>query len=317
MEYASLKGINSLSEPLLSDQLETNCLAFFQQAFLNAGAFFNVQIPTTGVYGGHWHGLRPVKDPNYTDGQVWQGARKDWVWETGINYAVQPIRVSGVYLDGVFRPISGTGYTHHVDYPNGRVIFDNPISTGTAVTCEYSYRWHQWYTADALWWQEAQLDSFRVDSPQYSLWASGDWSVLSQNRVQLPAVVVEASPQTSRYPLQIGSLVARTSQEILFHILCEHPWDRKQLHDAITAQWKKRLLGFDKGRLLEEGRFPLNYDGSPNSSGLMYPDLIKGSGEGGFFWKQIRLEDMRSYDYRRFGRVLYCIVRATCEVDMP
>lgn len=310
--HTQLKGVDSVFDSLLSDQLEANLVGFFQWAFLGAGGFFNVSIPQSGVYGGREHQLRPVSDPYYDDGQVWEAFRKDWVWETGIECEHQPIRVSGVFVNGAFVPASGLT----IDYPHGRVIFDTPISPTSVVNCEYSYRLFQTYTADSEWWQKIQTGSFRVDDSHFLQRGSGEWDVLSQNRVQLPAVIIEAVPNVqSRTGLEIGGSLQVVEQDVLFHVLAEDRFYYKWLHDAITSQNHKRLIGFDKNAALEANAFPLDSYGEPAEGGLMYPDLVKPSGEGGFGWRQIRIEGVKSVDQPRMGSVHHCTIRMRLGVD--
>lgn len=311
--HTQFKGLKNVNDSLQSDQLEANILGFYGWASLGAGGFFNVSIPTSGVYGGNEHQLRPVTDPYHQPGQVWEGFRKDWVWESGVEYSVQPIRVSGVYVDGDFLPLnSGV----HVDYPNGRVTLENAVNPTGAVTCEYSYKLYQWYSADNTWWEQVQMNSFRVDDSQFLQMGSGAWDVLAENRIQLPAVIVEAVPRADRRPFELGSLVQITRQDVLFHILAEDRFRFKWMHDAITAQQETRMQGFNKNLMLANDAFPLDYNGEPKASGLMYPDLIQPTGNGGFYWTQIRCQNMRSQDQRRLGSLHYCTVRGTFEMDL-
>ena len=307
----SFKGVYNLGDSLLSDQLESNLFSFLSWATLGIGGFSNVTIGASGAYGGQPSLLRPVEDPNYVSGQVWEGFRKDWVWETGVNYPYQPIRVSGVYVNGTFQPVSGVGpYAHTVNYPNGQIVFNNPISPSSTVRAEFSYRTVQYYTADTPWWQELQTNSLRNDDPQFLQQGSGAWSTDAQNRVQLPAVVIEAVPNSSRRPLEIGDLAAIVRQEVRFHILSEDRPNMKALHDILTFQWQKRLNSFDKNQILANDKYPLDMNGFVTPSGLMYPQMTSQ-----FPWAQIRFMDMRSREQPRLGSIRYATVIATCEVD--
>lgn len=315
MGLTRFHNVNFWGESLLSDQLEANLYLYFNWGCLGIGGFTNVVVPTSGVYGGNAHQLRLSEDMNYEEGQVWEGFRRDWVWETGIDYQYQPIHVSGVYVNGDFVPVSSTGiYAHKIDYPNGRVIFNAAIPANSTVTCEYSYRACHWTTADSPWWREVQQNSLRVDDPQFMAYGSGAWSTLSQNRIQLPAVIIEATPNSQRYGTQLGG-GQTVSQEVNFHVLTESHADRKFLHDLITNQWWSRLNGFDKNTML----FPLDADGSPVPSSVMYPDLIKPVEEGGYGWRQIRCMNMQSYaPPSRVTAPLYtATVRGLFEVDLP
>jgi hypothetical protein len=313
----TLKGVDNIGDSLLSEQLECNALAFFSWGLLGIGGFFNVNIPQSGAYGGDFSRLRLSEDPNYSVGQVWEGFRKDWVWESGVEFTSQPTAISGVFVDGqYYNPADTGGYGHLVDYPNGRIIFASPIDSGSTVTCEYSYRLWQWYTQDVPWWEEIQFNSYRVDSPQFLQYGSGAWSILAENRVQLPAVIVEAVSRTDRKPFEIGSEAVTVRQDLLFHILAETPTDRKTMHDIITEQYQKRIQGFDKNLMFDADAYPLTADGAIASGAMCYPDLIQPTGDGGFFWTQIRFADTRSVDQGRILPFYWATVRAVMEVDI-
>lgn len=317
--HTSFHNVSEIGRALLSEQLETNLTSWFNWCFLGIGGFFNVRVPTSGYFGGDMHRLRRVEDPYYQAGQVWQGFRHDWVWETGVEYPQQPIRVSGVYVNSAFYPSSTTGaYKHHVNYPLGRVVFDSPISPTSLVACEYSYRYVQFTTPNVPWWREIQQDSFRVDDSQFGQVGSGAWAMLAQNRIQLPAVVVEVQPNAKRKGLQLGGGDI-VSQDVVFHVIAETPWDRNQLHDTITFQWQKRIIAFEKNWMADSGCYPLDENGTPVSGAKMYPDLVKATGEGGFGWQQIRFKEFTGFPVpKEVTAPLYvCKVRGTFEIDMP
>jgi hypothetical protein len=317
--HTSFRGVSDWGESLLSDQLEANLVSFFSWASLGAGGFFDVRIPSSGAYGGDMHRLRRAEDPNYDAGQVWEAFRKDWVWESGVENPRQPIRVSGVYVGGTFHPATGVGpYAHTVDYPHGRVVFASGLPANSVVTCEYSYRGCQWVPGDSPWWREVQTNSLRVDDGQFLSYGSGAWSTLSQSRVQLPAVVVEATPNARRHGTALGGGNTVT-QEVQFHVLAETPYERKFLHDLVAYQWQKRLVAYDRNLVFALNRFPLDENGSPSPSGLMYPSLIKPSGEGGCGWERhIRFVEVQSTQPPRSSAPLYtAVVRGLFEVDLP
>jgi len=96
-DYLKFKGITNIGNVLLMNELENNLKSFFDWAMLQGvGAWQDVDMSVSDVYTGDFSVLRAVKDGSYTDGQVWQGARKDWVWETGVNYVV-PKETGEVY----------------------------------------------------------------------------------------------------------------------------------------------------------------------------------------------------------------------------
>jgi hypothetical protein len=139
--YTRLKGIQNINDSTLCDQLESNLIEFFNWGLLCIGGFANAATGVVGVVGGDVSRLRPVIDPGYTDGQVWEGFRQNWVWESGIEYPVQPVQVSGVYVNGMFYPSNSVGqYAHHVNYPWGRIVFDTALPLTSVVQANYSYR---------------------------------------------------------------------------------------------------------------------------------------------------------------------------------
>jgi hypothetical protein len=126
--YTTLKGVGRYGETTLSSHIEDGTVGFFNWALLEAGAFFNVSIPTSGIYGGDSHKLRLVDDPNYTAGQVWEGFRSNWIWESGVFSDDPPVNISGVHIGGAFyatrstHPNYNASYAHYIDYANGRVV---------------------------------------------------------------------------------------------------------------------------------------------------------------------------------------------------
>jgi hypothetical protein len=292
--HTSLKGVSQIGDAQISVQLETNIVHFLQWAFLGLGDFAVVEHNASGYFGGDMSRLRPARDPNYTDGQVWEGFRRDWVWETGVECGYQPIRVSGVWVNSSFYPISETGvYKHSVDYPNGRVIFTDAINPSSVVQASFAYRRTHFTTASTPWWRQLQAYSMRVDDPQFLQTASGAWATLSQNRMQLPAVVVEAVPGVVQKPLAMGGGV-EYHQPIAFHIITELHHDRNQLHDILVRQWQKRINKYDLNQVITSGVYPLDADGAPNPSGLMYPDLV--SYEGGYGENTFWVANVASYE---------------------
>jgi|TARA_R110002051_G_scaffold311228_2_gene384909 hypothetical protein len=283
--YTSLKFIDSVGKTTLSQQLQDNLVEFFSWGLIDKGGFFNVNIPAVGLYGGNKHQLRLVDDPNYTAGQVWEGYRNNWVWESGLSTVTQPIAISGVFVGGSFHPATGVGaHAHHIDYPNGRIIFDSAISTTNTVTAEYSYKWIKVTAANATpWFREVQYRADRLDSSHFSNTGSGDWSQLGQTRLQLPAIGIEIVPRRSFKPLELGGLSQWTYTDVLFHILTEDEFTRNKLVDIVSFQQEKTIYMFDVDKIAQSGRFPLDYRGmlsekSVASGALNYPNLVTVSG---------------------------------------
>lgn len=313
-DYTQFKGVTALGDSLISDQFEANLVAFFNWSFLQVAGFFNVTFPAPGT------SLRVVSDPDYNLGQVWEGYRKDWVWETGVPCGTEylPIAISGVWVNGVFQP-PGSGY--FIDYPLGRVVFAGSgiAATGT-VAVEYSFRRVTMATSDVEWFQNLQFDTLDLAGSQLAQFeevASGAWNVLAVNRVQLPAIVVEAVNRVRMTGLEIGSGARVHEQDILFHILAETPFDRKQLHDICINQWQHRFVLFDKNAIEDANAWPLDANGSPVANPLNYPQLIAPTGQGGYWYRICYISDMKSEPQTSLPPLYRATCRGTFEVDIP
>jgi hypothetical protein len=305
-------GVSSWGATLLNTELENNLKCFLDWAFLGIGAWSNVQIPTTGMYGGSWHQLIPVNDPAYTDGTVWQSARKDWVYETGICYSGgSPTVVNGVYINNVYKGTGDATFAHTYNFPDGRVIFNNPVASSVSVSLNYSYRNVQVYIADqAQWWTELQYNSLRVDSNHFSAAVSGDWSILSNHRVQLPAVVIETVPRRKSSGYELGASSLQVKQDVLFHILAETRWERNQLLDIFSLQNDKDIWLFDSDQITIDGTFPLDYRGMLVSGGRMYSDLIEI-----YKWQKCTFTNTQIVEVKTYNPTIYeGAVRTTCDI---
>ena len=312
--YTKFNKVSHIGNTLLSSEIENNMKWFLDWAFLGIGGWSNVTMPTSGAFGGTFDTLRLVNDPSYSNGQVWEGARKDWVWETGSSYeGYDPIQISGVYVNGVLKGTGDATYGHHYNYPLGRVVFDNPISTTDTVKVEYSYRNVQVYVADeAPWWDELQYNSLRVDDTYYSSTGSGSWGILANHRVKMPAIVLETVPRRRFKPYQLGDTSQFVQQDIVFHIVGENRWWRNQLVDILSYQIDSQLWLFKTDTLIGSGAYPLDYRGMKVSSPLNYDDVVNTPQYRYLLARMTNMSitEMESYD----ARLHEGTVRATLEV---
>ena len=103
-EHLKLNKIDNMGDSTLTPLLGDNIIEFFDWAFLDRGGFFNIKIPTSGHYGGDKHKLRLVDDPRYTKGQVWEGFRSNWVWQSGVSTTDQPNTITKIKPDAATYP---------------------------------------------------------------------------------------------------------------------------------------------------------------------------------------------------------------------
>jgi hypothetical protein len=283
-------------------------------SFLELGAFANITIPTSGIYGGYHHKLYHQDDPNYASGQVWQGFRQDWVWETGLSSSYQPIDISGVYVDGTFVP---TGSAVRVEYPNGRVVFTTAV-TGADVQLNYSYRHVQVSDSDSNSWFRSLYIESRSDDSHLSQIGSGEYDIYQQVRTQLPAVIIELVPVRKTLPYQLGDLTNWTYQNVMFHVIGSNVHEARHVADILFQQRDRGIRLFNVNSAGTGNVFPLDIYGSRASGAAMYPTLTAPTAQGGYLWKIARLTNTTIQSIGQVGPDLFeYAVRTDLELILP
>jgi hypothetical protein len=271
-------GIDNTQDATLSNILLDNFIQFYDWGFLDKGGFNNISRPSSGMYGGSKHILKPVDDPNYSANQVWQAFRQNWVWETGVSKTTQPTQISGVYRGNTFLPFSynatsgyyiGSGYT--IDYPNGRVIFNSPIPATSVVSLNYSYKWASVQRAEGVPFFRQIQNGFRLD--QNFLTGSGDWVQLGQTRVQLPAVFVESPKKRTYDPYQLGG-GQWANTDIVVYVMSDKQSTCVDILDMISYQNDRDIKLFNTNSVSKSGDIAINYNGNLVDKSNRYPDLI-------------------------------------------
>lgn len=290
VNYTKLKFLNNIREKDLLSEIESNLKLFLDWSLLGAGGWADVNIPQEGVYGGDEHILRMSNDESYAAGQAWEGFRKDWVWETDVEYASQPLEIDDVYIDGVAYASNDATYGWYINYPLGQVIFNSAIPTTRVVSCSYSYRWAQIYVADnAPWWTELQYKSHRADE-EFIFQNSGDWSIGPHRRVQMPAVVIECVPRGSSSGYELGNNALAIEQSVHLNVIADCRGDRNKLLDYFRNQKHKTIYLFKSDDVIKNGDYPLDYRGMLVGN-KMYADLVDAVSNDGYRWKRLWIED--------------------------
>lgn len=300
-------GVFSIGEKLQLSQIENNIKSFLEWGFLHIGGFINVAKVQTNIFGNSLSKLKPVEDTNYQIGQVWQTMRKDWVWESGITYTkdtttVSPTLITGIFIDNIFYPLNTSGqYAYIVDYINSRIIFNSPVNISSNIEMEYSYRFVQVYNYDnARWWQQLQ---YKTDANQehFNQLGKGDFSILSNNRIQLPAIVIESISRGLSKPFQLGDKSLIMKQEIMLHVVAENMADRNTIIDILRLQQDKFIRMYDTNLVIKNNKQSFNINGSLNNNRLNYNDLI---GEDDYYWLTGRLTDIFASGVESFSPFL-------------
>ena len=330
-DAVKFKGVTSLFKDGIGNTLLLGVQDFLSWGFLNVGGFQNItrrNPPVSGVYGDdlfYRYRLRPSDDPNYELGQVWEGFRNDWVWESGVSYdGTSPTPVSGVWVENSFYLPGDSTHSHYVDYPNGRIIFDYPIISTSVVEASFSHKTVGVCLGSERFIHELMFDSYDMESlDAYLAHASGTRTQLGERRLQLPVVALELvkAPKSSPYELGGGEIVYN---DILFHVFADNEFDKNNIRDALLSQNEKVFYLPNRDLMKTSTRhnnpalkFPhqLDANGTPVTSGLMYPSLVSPTGDGGFRERKARFEGLSSTDMPPVNSWLHrSTVRATFSV---
>lgn len=309
-------GVSSIGDSNLINQLEDNFKTYLDRGLLSIGGFINVDIPTSGLYGGTFHQLQTVETPGYRDGQVWQAPKKDWVWETDITYNdgsqdVSPISISGIYVNNEFipGPTGNSSRSYTINYPFGQIVFDKPMSRATKVELSYSYKWCQVYkSSTSPYWKELQELSYDP-YPDIKVRDKGDYNLSANHRVQPPCIIIEPISRSYNEPWQLGSHTFNVHQDFLFHVFTENGPDNNRITDILRLQQEQTVSLYDINKVVKSGVNPINYDGSINTSGVVYSSLISD-----YFWNKTYLKNVSILNMESRNKNLYwCTIRLTSE----
>jgi len=313
MAYYPLKGFNNIHEASYSNEIKDALVEYFDWGLLEKGNYFNVNLGEMAPNGQDYSKLKLVTDNAYPSGCVWEAFRKNWVWQSGIvGVAGHPSPIvgsdntypgiSGVYVNGGFKPITSTGvYSHFVDYYNGRIIFNNSLPSTSLVQAEFSYKWiNVLYANDVPWLRQIQLNS---DNPSVDNTAVMNPAM----RIQLPAVAIEIVPRRSFKGYQLGG-GQWVYTDVLFHIFAEDVQTRDQIVDIISFQNDRQVFIFDSNKIAVSGKFPLNYKGVPISGAMRYPDILEK-----YYGGVINLTKTTVQHLDNYGEFFGGIVRTTTE----
>jgi len=319
MRYAPLKGFDSIHDDIHNNNIQDSLIEYLDWSLLDKGNYFNVTKGELSPNGQDMSKLRMSSNDSYVSGQVWEGFRGNWVWQSGVSGVDMPSPIvgsnqdkpgiSGVYINDQFEPSSGVGtYAHHVDYFNGRVIFDSAIPTGTTVQAEFSYKYiNVVYANNVPWLREIQTNTRQPTSEFYKS-STGAWDIPPESRLQLPAMAVELVPTRRFKPYQLGG-GQWVYTDVLVHCIAEDEMTRNKLVDIISFQNDKIVYNIDSNALSENNLYPLNEYGTPNPSALLYPEMINSYSSGRFRIINTTVEGMDMVSPDLFGG----IVRFTTE----
>lgn len=317
-DYQHFRGVSHYGKNHLTNELEYGLKEWISWSFLKIGAWSNVTTGTSGVYGGNFSVLHKVHDSNYTDGTVYQAIRKDFIWETGINYISNtgthnPLSIQ-IYANNTGITTGTAGFFHYIDYPNGRVVFNTVQSSNIVFRAQYSIRAIQTYlSAEQNWWYEVNYNSFNTADLQWMQnLTSGDYALAGSNRIQLPAVIIESTSRSNALPFELGTLTTKNYQDVLLHILSENCYERNNIADIFRLQKDKIIVLPDISKIYSSGLFPLDERGMVVNNPVMYPNIV---GNQDLIFRHARLSNTSLTDVKtNHPQLHWSIIRATFEI---
>lgn len=292
--------VSNITDYTLLGNIEENLKSYFEWNFLNLGGFVNVNSglvtlsnfrPATGVPSD----IHSTSSKN----KIWETEYKQWVWETGVQYnSYSPINISGVYVNNIFLPSpTGSGsYGYKLDYPNGRIVFDKEIPLSSKVTLNYSYHKYQVYRgSETSWWGQFKNSIYS--------------DLTNDHLLQTPSIIIEPAPQSLFIPYQLGSNTFFVDQDFLVYIFCSTAIERNNLADIIRLQKDHTIDTYNINNVISNKKYPINYDGSVNTSGLGYNSMILNFYENKLFFKNTSIMGLENYSNKLF----WCILRITTQ----
>ena len=310
MSSTTFKGVTDIGDKHLSEIITDNLIFFVDWGLLNIGGYFNVTIPTSGQYGGDRSVLKLVKDPRFTDGTVWESFAKNWVWETSLETAQQPINVSGVYLNGTFHSVNTN---HYIDYNNGRVIFNSALPTNSVVKANYSYKHVDVSDGHDIPWLSRPVPNYaRIDNSTYAQLGSGDYSEMPERKIQLPTIAVEVNAIASTRGHSLGTGYRYAKNNVLFHILSDNDGTCKKLADILVDQKDKTIFMFDSNKIADSGAYPLDSRGMKRSEAINYPTMVSDSG---YVWNKLLFKETNAQNTQRLkDNIYYTVVKIETDI---
>lgn len=282
--------VSKYTDNLLLNTLEINLKYFLESALLNIGAWTDILIDQSQFNGISLSKLTASKDPSYVNGSVWEGARKDWVWENNIVFEEQsPITINSISINNTLLTDK-----YNIDYINGRIILDDPISIDSDVRVAHSFRNVQVYRAsDCPWWRLLQSHSFDSTTLVFN---NNEWSVGPHHRVQMPCIIIDSVARSQNLPFELGNKSLIIEQDIVFNIMAETKNERNHLLDIIRLQQDNTIWLYDLNKASNNNKLPLDYNGFKNLTGLSYTQLINQYKWGKILFKKISLSEVESFN---------------------
>jgi len=264
----------------LVDQLQYNIKFWIDWALLHRGGYGIYTYDQDSYFAENESKLYPVIDERYPNNCVWNGAGREWVWESGVvpmSGALEPFRVSGIYVNGTFIPSTDMGpHRHHIDYLHGRVIFDEGQNPDDDIRAEYCSRSVYVGFADSKEFQQLMMDAL----PEFLTNTVPSGTPMKDNQIWLPSIFIDIDSGEGR-GLQLGGGQIKT-RVISLHIFADNPGDRNLLMDWLDYQNRSVFSMADLNTI----QFPFDQYGDVVSGATNWVNLM-----ADYPWKKVRMQE--------------------------
>jgi hypothetical protein len=155
------------------------------------------------------------------------------------------------------------------------------------------------------YWKEIQQKSLE-NKTGFALSDKGDFSIGSEHRVQLPAVIIETIASSNSRPFRLGDKSLIIDQDILLHILSDNSHDKNNIVDILRLQEDRVIWLYKTDNVVKSGVYPLKYDGSKNINGQNYNLLVNNDD---YKWircqfMKVNISDIMFTNIRMYGAVV-------------
>jgi hypothetical protein len=275
--------------------VKSNLDLWLNNLFLKDGFFIDVSTGETDVYGRDISEMISSLDASYADGRVWQSAFKEWVHESGVipteAGVSSPMVASGVTVDGTFYPKDpgdpgfNPTFSHAIDFRNGRVIFDSPISLVSYVQGEFSYK--EITVALAATFENETKEFYFETSYKDNPFQTGVIIFPEENSRTLPMVMIDVT-QSSYDAYELGNASNTLELQGSLIVWARNDYTRDQIEDLIGSQEHVVALGID----FNTAPYPLDYRNDKNPLFSNYDTLANLASP--YFWRRIYIDEIDS-----------------------
>lgn len=275
---------------MAKSQVKANLDLWLNDTLLREGMYQTVSTGETDLYGRDISLLTPVSDGSFADNRVWQSAFREWVHESGITHSYGgegPIIASGVTVNGTFYPKDPTApgynaaFAHKIDFRNGRIIFDSPITSNSIVQGQFSYKEVSVDFASAYEneQQEFYIETAYKDNPAQT----GVIIYPQKNSRTLPLLLIDITDRENEaYELGASANVAKFNCSL--YLWSRDDFTRDTIEDIITSKERTVLFGID----FNSSPFPLVFMNDKNPLWTSYGQLAQLSSP--HFWRRIYID---------------------------